>query len=272
MILLRKQRGWDWLDSSLIGCHLRLHNADRIHEILPHAVEDWLNYHFSIGIEHFTVPCWQIVLWVGLGLDALFVNPTLSTLSCPCLLQAGVWYWWASWLHRIAYCSSCCGRSCKYSFLLAHVVKDVAWWPRSYRRFVQPFVDRGLLTYHERFPYQARHSVNHWCSECWISQRGESISIQRARDVFSTLLNEHSEWTWRMRFLPNWGLPALKQEMCGSNVAWQGRNHRSPRQSNPGNRFKPLDSQEGLFMWVHIASYKAMMGQNPKDTLFGSLG
>ncbi|CAK9021085.1 unnamed protein product [Durusdinium trenchii] len=66
------------------ACSSPLHHADRIHKLLPHAVEDWLNYHFAIGIEHFTV----------FDTDG------------------------------------------------------------SYKRFVQPFVEQGLVTYHERFPYQ----------------------------------------------------------------------------------------------------------------------
>ncbi|CAJ1374210.1 unnamed protein product [Effrenium voratum] len=40
---------------ALAACSAPLHDAERVHEILPHALEDWLNYHFAIGIEHFTV-------------------------------------------------------------------------------------------------------------------------------------------------------------------------------------------------------------------------
>ena len=48
------------LTVTCLACVLRLHHADRIHKLLPHAVEDWLNYHFAIGIEHFTVPWWHV--------------------------------------------------------------------------------------------------------------------------------------------------------------------------------------------------------------------
>lgn len=68
----------------LSACSAPLHDAQRIHELMPHAVEDWLNYHLFIGVEHFT----------------LFDSDG------------------------------------------------------SYAPFLQPFVERGLVTYHGRFPYK----------------------------------------------------------------------------------------------------------------------
>eukprot|EP00929_Paragymnodinium_shiwhaense_P079689 TRINITY_DN41541_c0_g1_i2.p1 TRINITY_DN41541_c0_g1~~TRINITY_DN41541_c0_g1_i2.p1 ORF type:complete len:516 (-),score=49.91 TRINITY_DN41541_c0_g1_i2:264-1811(-) len=37
------------------ACANPLHDAARVHQSFPHAVEDWLNYHKLIGIEHFTL-------------------------------------------------------------------------------------------------------------------------------------------------------------------------------------------------------------------------
>merc|ERR1712086_1011827 len=37
------------------ACSTTLHNADYIHELAPHAIEDWVNYHRLLGIEHFTI-------------------------------------------------------------------------------------------------------------------------------------------------------------------------------------------------------------------------
>ncbi|CAE8722999.1 unnamed protein product, partial [Polarella glacialis] len=39
----------------LSACSATLHSADYVHKLFPHAVEDWLNYHFLLGIEHFTI-------------------------------------------------------------------------------------------------------------------------------------------------------------------------------------------------------------------------
>mmetsp|Transcript_172603 Transcript_172603/g.548050 ORF Transcript_172603/g.548050 Transcript_172603/m.548050 type:complete len:565 (-) Transcript_172603:149-1843(-) len=39
----------------LSACAGTLHNAERVHSIAPHAVEDWINYHLIVGIEHFTI-------------------------------------------------------------------------------------------------------------------------------------------------------------------------------------------------------------------------
>eukprot|EP00929_Paragymnodinium_shiwhaense_P046144 TRINITY_DN23500_c0_g1_i1.p1 TRINITY_DN23500_c0_g1~~TRINITY_DN23500_c0_g1_i1.p1 ORF type:complete len:850 (+),score=128.94 TRINITY_DN23500_c0_g1_i1:100-2649(+) len=39
----------------LSACTGTLHNADYIDSVMPYAIEDWLNYHFLIGIEHITV-------------------------------------------------------------------------------------------------------------------------------------------------------------------------------------------------------------------------
>ncbi|CAE8653059.1 unnamed protein product [Polarella glacialis] len=37
------------------ACTSLLHGADRMHNIMPFLVEDWINYHVMLGIEHFTV-------------------------------------------------------------------------------------------------------------------------------------------------------------------------------------------------------------------------
>lgn len=37
------------------ACSAPLHNADRMHLIAPYLIEDWINYHLLIGIEHFTL-------------------------------------------------------------------------------------------------------------------------------------------------------------------------------------------------------------------------
>lgn len=39
----------------LSACTATLHNADYINKLVPHAVEDWINYHLLIGVEHFTL-------------------------------------------------------------------------------------------------------------------------------------------------------------------------------------------------------------------------
>eukprot|EP00928_Gymnodinium_smaydae_P019636 TRINITY_DN17542_c0_g1_i1.p1 TRINITY_DN17542_c0_g1~~TRINITY_DN17542_c0_g1_i1.p1 ORF type:complete len:769 (-),score=100.16 TRINITY_DN17542_c0_g1_i1:109-2145(-) len=37
------------------ACSTTLHSAQRVHEKTPHALEDWINYHLLLGIEHFTI-------------------------------------------------------------------------------------------------------------------------------------------------------------------------------------------------------------------------
>lgn len=39
----------------LAACTAPLHHAERVHSLAPFAMEDWLNYHRLIGVEHFTV-------------------------------------------------------------------------------------------------------------------------------------------------------------------------------------------------------------------------
>lgn len=39
----------------LTACTATLHGARRVHEAAPHAVEDWINYHILVGVEHFVV-------------------------------------------------------------------------------------------------------------------------------------------------------------------------------------------------------------------------
>lgn len=36
------------------ACTAPLHGAEHMHRLAPYLVEDWLNYHFLIGIDHFT--------------------------------------------------------------------------------------------------------------------------------------------------------------------------------------------------------------------------
>eukprot|EP00927_Polykrikos_kofoidii_P037834 TRINITY_DN32038_c0_g1_i1.p1 TRINITY_DN32038_c0_g1~~TRINITY_DN32038_c0_g1_i1.p1 ORF type:complete len:905 (-),score=112.94 TRINITY_DN32038_c0_g1_i1:295-2979(-) len=39
----------------LSSCTGTLHNADYVHKVMPYAIEDWINYHKLVGIEHFTI-------------------------------------------------------------------------------------------------------------------------------------------------------------------------------------------------------------------------
>eukprot|EP00927_Polykrikos_kofoidii_P044119 TRINITY_DN38178_c0_g1_i1.p1 TRINITY_DN38178_c0_g1~~TRINITY_DN38178_c0_g1_i1.p1 ORF type:complete len:897 (+),score=119.28 TRINITY_DN38178_c0_g1_i1:96-2786(+) len=39
----------------LSACTATLHGADYVHKVMPFAIEDWINYHQLIGVEHFTI-------------------------------------------------------------------------------------------------------------------------------------------------------------------------------------------------------------------------
>jgi len=39
----------------LSACSATLHNAAYVHRLAPFAVEDWINYHLLIGVDHFTI-------------------------------------------------------------------------------------------------------------------------------------------------------------------------------------------------------------------------